>query len=179
MGKRKPSPLPKVVTALNGKPPGNRNKFRAEHIRVAKAMAALGAVEEEIADACGVDRRTFQRWGQRYPALREAMKIPRETADDRMELSVFKLGQDRWIEEEEIKIIDGQIIKVTVRKFIKGDATAALAWLNNRRRDQWRRNPEVYEPLSAPETDETDITAENKREFARRFALVMRQGLLN
>lgn len=140
-------------------------------------MAKLGATNVEIADELGVSEKTFQTWLIRHPKLKEALLIPKEAADNRVELSLFKNANDRWIEEEEIKVLDGQIVRVKVRKFIRGDVTAQLAWLNNRRRDNWQRNPEPeIEAPSAPVDDAIELTPDNARQIARRFALVLVEG---
>lgn len=156
---------------------GRKTKYKAEFPAVAARLAAIGMIDSQIAEALEVDYATFKRWLSRYDALRKAMAIPKAVADDVMEHSVYRLGQDRWVTEEEIKVIDGKIVRVNVQRFVPGNVTAALAWLNNRRRDTWRRNPDLVEDAAPPEIpQQLDITPENARQMARKVALLVFKG---
>lgn len=176
--KRRPSRTPKIAVATD-MPVGNRNKFRREHIVAAQKIAQLGGTDRDIAEALSVDYATFRRWCHRWPKLREALVIPKEIADSNVEMSLYKNAMGFYVDEEEVKVLDGELVRVKVRKFIKGETMAQQTWLNNRRRDQWSRNP-LPEDLPAPETPVEDMTIsqDNVRQIARQFALVLRQGVM-
>lgn len=174
--KRRPTKAkpPRVVIA---DVPGRQSKFLVEYAKTAAVMARCGMIDSDIADALGVDYRTFKRWVARYPSLKDALVMSKPVADDAVEYSLYRQAQDRYVMEEEAKVIDGQIVKVQVRKFVPANVTATLAWLNNRRRDSWSRNPEpeaLPPPVKTPE--ELDITPENARQMARKVALVLFKG---
>lgn len=140
-------------------------------------MARNGMVDTAIAEALGVSYSTFKLWVARHPTLKAALTVAKQVADDTIEYSLYRQAQDRYVEEEEIKVVDGQIVKVMVRRCIPANVTATAIWLYNRRRDNYQRNPEPeIEAPSAPADDAIEVTADNVRQYARRFALVLVEG---
>lgn len=81
-------------------------------------MALAGKTDEEIAANIGVARSTLALWKARYPSFSDALRAWKSDADDAVELSLY-------------------------RRAVGGDTTAAIFWLKNRRKDQWRDKQEV------------------------------------
>lgn len=171
----------KVITArvaVDERRPAPQSRYEARFINSAAVMAQHGMTDREIARALGVCHRTFKFWLVAHPKLKAAMLIPKEIADARVEASLYQRANGYDVEDEEVKVINGEIVKVTVRRHIPIDTVAALAWLNNRRRDHWSRNPEPY--IETPQIEhmaDDDITPANAREAARRVALMMYRGV--
>jgi hypothetical protein len=97
---------------------GRKSKFRPEYILIAKACARFGAIEDEIANELNIGPATLDRWKQKYPEFRCALKAGKEASDDRVERSLYQLAIG-W---------NGQ----------PPNATACIFWLKNRRKDRWR-----------------------------------------
>jgi hypothetical protein len=97
---------------------GRKSAFRPEYILIAKACARFGAVEDEIANELNIGPATLDRWKQKYPEFRCALKAGKEASDDRVERSLYQLAIG-W---------NGQ----------PPNATACIFWLKNRRKDRWR-----------------------------------------
>ena len=97
---------------------GRKSAFRPEYILIAKACARFGAIEDEIANELNVGPATLDRWKQKYPEFRCALKAGKEASDDRVERSLYQLAIG-W---------NGQ----------PPNTTAAIFWLKNRRPDRWR-----------------------------------------
>ena len=97
---------------------GRKSDFRPEYILIAKACARFGAIEDEIANELNIGPATLDRWKQKYPEFRCALKAGKEASDDRVERSLYQLAIG-W---------NGQ----------PPNATAAIFWLKNRRPDRWR-----------------------------------------
>jgi hypothetical protein len=97
---------------------GRKSAFRPEHVLIAKACARFGAIEDEIANELNIGPATLDRWKQKYPEFRCALKAGKETSDDRVERSLYQLAIG-W---------NGQ----------PPNTTAAIFWLKNRRPDRWR-----------------------------------------
>jgi hypothetical protein len=97
---------------------GRKSAFRPEYILIAKACARFGAVEDEIANELNIGPATLDRWKQKYPEFRCALKAGKEASDERVERSLYQLAIG-W---------NGQ----------PPNTTAAIFWLKNRRPDRWR-----------------------------------------
>lgn len=115
-------------------------------------MCKLGARDHELADALGVDTRTVNRWKITHPDFAAALRRGKEAADNRVEDSLYHRAMGTEFEREtpiKLKKIvygsDGKKIQeeerveiVMVKEVIPADTTAAIFWLKNRRKDQWR-----------------------------------------
>ena len=67
---------------------GRKSDFRPEYILIAKACARFGAIEDEIANELNIGPATLDRWKQKYPEFRCALKAGKESSDDRVERSL-------------------------------------------------------------------------------------------
>ena len=71
---------------------GRKSDFRPEYILIAKACARFGAIEDEIANELNIGPATLDRWKQKYPEFRCALKAGKEASDDRVERSLYQLA---------------------------------------------------------------------------------------
>lgn len=78
-----------------------------------KAWARDGLTDEQISKQMGVSYSTFRDWVSKFPALSAALKEGKAPVDAMVEDALFQ-------------------------KAIKGDTTAIIFWLKNRRPDVWR-----------------------------------------
>lgn len=118
---------------------GRPTKFRPEFVEQAQKLAQLGATDREIADFFSVAESTLNLWKQQHDAFSEALKVGKDAADDRVEQSLYRraLGY----EHDAVKIAvnaQGEITQVPFVERYPPDTTAAIFWLKNRRKDQWR-----------------------------------------
>jgi hypothetical protein len=97
---------------------GRKSDFRPEYILIAKACARFGAIEDEIANELNIGPATLDRWKQKYPEFRCALKAGKEASDDRVERGLYQLAV-RW---------NGQ----------PPNLGACCFWLKNRRPSEWR-----------------------------------------
>lgn len=117
---------------------GRPTEYLPEYAAEAEAQCKQGATDQELADYFGVDVRTLYRWKNRYPDFCQALKAGKMPADDRVERSLFEraIGYER--DEVDIRVVGGEIVQTTVRKFYPPDTTAAIFWLKNRKPAEWR-----------------------------------------
>lgn len=172
----------KIRVASDERPgPGRKTKYEARFVNTVKVMAENGMTDRAMAQALGVAYSTFREWVGRHPKLREAMAIPKAVANDLVKLSLYNLARGYDVEEEEVKVLDGELVRVRVTRHVPANFSAIAMWLNNRMPEEFRRNPEPLDdaPPPAPGDDAIDITPDNVREIARRFALTLRNGALN
>ena len=128
------------------------SRYRVAFVRVVRAMAEAGAVEQEMADALGVDLWTFRQWRSRHPALGEALRIGKAAADERVERSLYQRAVGYTVEAVKIFLPPGagEPVYAPYREWVHPDVTAQIFWLKNRRSKEWRDKHDI----------ELDVTVE-------------------
>lgn len=124
---------------------GRPTKYKAEYSKQAEKLCQLGATDQEIADFFEVDVRTVYRWKAEHDKFCQALKAGKETADERVERSLYQRAVG--YEQEDVKIFmpagADDPVYAPYRAKIAPDTTAALFWLKNRRPDRWRDKRDV------------------------------------
>ncbi len=114
------------------------------------SMAAMGATNEEIAEAMGVSKRTIIRWVKEHESFGKAMAEGKGVSDAKVIRSLYQraTGYD-YTEEKKIVDVDkdGNVKPVrveTTKKHVPPDVAAQCFWLKNRQRDRWQDSPKNY-----------------------------------
>jgi hypothetical protein len=119
---------------------GRPSKFKPEFVGQARKLAELGATDREIADFFEVDERTINRWKFDQPEFCQSLKVGKEAADNRVERGLYQKAVG--YEQDEVKIFmpagAAEPVYAPYRAKIPPDTTAAIFWLKNRRKDDWR-----------------------------------------
>ncbi|MFL5662386.1 MAG: hypothetical protein ACJ8BW_13710 [Ktedonobacteraceae bacterium] len=134
----------------NGRPTDYTPELGEEIVKMAM-LGEWAATNQQIADYCGVESRTVYRWKQKYPDFDAAIRKAKVLVDNRVE-------------------------SVLYHQAISGNVPALLAWLKNRRPNEWRdkhdidlRTPDgvqMREPQ--PDIDKLlNLSPEHKLELAR------------
>lgn len=119
----------------------------------ARKLSLLGWTDKKIADFFEVDISTLYKWKLDFPEFSEAIKGGKEMADGEVVESLYNkaIGYD----QEDVKIFQYEgcpIVVPYVRRY-QPDTTAAIFWLTNRQRDNWKRNlPDEGDGDGAPIT---------------------------
>lgn len=121
---------------------GRPTKYKPEYAKIAKKMCELGATDFDIVEALGVARSTFYKWRLEHKAFSDALKTGKESADDRVESSLYRRAVGYEYDAVKIFQFQGQEVVVPYTEIQHPDVTAAIFWLKNRRPDQWRANPD-------------------------------------
>lgn len=123
-----------------------------------EAWARDGNTLQEIAKKIGVTLDCLNKWKKANPEIEEALKTGKEIIDYKVENALLKSALGFTTKEIKVtigkKIFNGEVVellKETTTKEIAPNVTACLAWLNNRKFDQWKRNRD-----RAIELDEED-----------------------
>jgi hypothetical protein len=124
-------------------PAGRPSDYKPEFAQEAIGQCEAGATDQELADYFGVSVRSLYRWKNTQPEFRHALKAAKDSADDRVERSLYEkaIGYER--DEVDIRVLNGEIVQTEIRKFYPPDTTAAIFWLKNRRADAWREKTEI------------------------------------
>lgn len=141
-------PAPKGNDFAAGNPGGGRpSSYKPEYAQVAEKMCELGATDDEIAEAFGVCVRTIHAWKHEFEEFSASLKTGKSLADERVERSLYQKATGyNYTEQQAIKIKKAQheeeVEVVEVEKHAPADTTAAIFWLKNRRKDEWRDKQE-------------------------------------
>lgn len=124
-------------------PAGRPTKFKPEFVKQAAKLAALGATDREAAEFFEVSEATVHRWKHEFPEFCESLKVGKETADARVEQSLYRRALGYAHDEVHIATYEGQTIITPIVKQYAPDTTAAIFWLKNRRPADWRDKVET------------------------------------
>lgn len=122
---------------------GRPTLYKEEFNEQVEKLCKLGATDNEIADFFDVDVSTINNWKQSHPEFFESIKKGKILADSNVADRLYQRALGFEHDSEEIKVADGAVIRVPIRKIYPPDATAAIFWLKNRRSKEWRDKQEV------------------------------------
>lgn len=116
----------------------------------------------EIAKRIGIRKDRLKRWREMYDSIDNALKTGKELLDFQVENALLKAALGYTTKEIKVtlgkKVISGetfQVLKETTVKEVGPNVTACLAWLNNRKPDDWKRNRDNQ---IDPEKIDKDVT---------------------
>lgn len=112
-----------------------------------QCMVRDGMSMDAIAKALGISPQTFWTWRQKSEALRDACARGKRLVDYEVENALLKAALGYKVET--VKVITSRAPNANGNRTVKVEktvtetgpnVTACLAWLNNRKPDQWRKN---------------------------------------
>lgn len=119
-------------------PAGRPTSYKKEYAEQAKKLCALGATDAQLADFFEVAISTISLWKVKHPEFSEALKMVKAEADERVEQSLYRRAMGYEHDEVDIRVIDGKVVQTPIRKFYPPDTVAAIFWLKNRKKEEWR-----------------------------------------
>lgn len=112
-----------------------------------------GLTDLQVAKKMGISESTFHEWKRNFEQFSQAVKKGKEIVDFEVENALLRkcLGyyvedqtaykcKDVYYDQEGRKCINERVEVAQVRKYVAPDTTAQLAWLNNRKSENWKRN---------------------------------------
>lgn len=153
---------------------GRPSKFKPEMVEQARKLSLLGATDRELADFFSVSVSTLSLWKVEHAEFSDALKLGKESADARVERSLYQkaIGYSH----EAVKIFADpktgaeQIVPYT--EHYAPDTTAAIFWLKNRKPAEWRDRQE----LTGADGKDLIPEAMSEAEVARRIAFALQRG---
>lgn len=134
---------PRKPTVHDARTVGRPSDYRLEFCKTAADLAGAGATDEEIAQALDIHPSTLYRWFAAHPEFREAVKLGKEAADDRVERSLYHRAVGYTHEAVKIMQYEGSPVLVRYTEHVAPDPGAAFNWLKNRRPADWRDRKEL------------------------------------
>jgi hypothetical protein len=144
---------------------GRPSKFDPAFVEQARKLCELGATDEELANFFEVTARTIYRWQAEFPEFCQALKAGKDSADERVIRSLYHRAVG--YSHEAVKIFmpagaDSPVYAPFV-EHTPPDTTAAIFWLKNRRRTDWRDKQEVEHGLQDGVVELLQLVASNGR----------------
>jgi len=141
---------------MAGRPTKYKEEFNEQVVKLCK----LGATDKEIADFFDIAESTLNNWKIKEPEFMESIKRGKIEADMNVVGSLYKRAMGYDYEEVKTSFTD----TVTTKKQVAPDTTAIMAWLNNRRPDQFRSKQYVESVNSNHNINEdvTELTPEER-----------------
>ncbi|MEI5680491.1 MULTISPECIES: helix-turn-helix domain-containing protein [unclassified Mesorhizobium] len=130
---------PEQPEAVVGRPPKYKDTFAAQ----AAKLCGLGATNADLADFFEVSIRTIERWTSEHEEFCRAVKEAKETANARVERSLYQRAVGYSFDSEKVFNDKGKILRAATREHCPPDTTAQIFWLKNRKPDEWRDKHEV------------------------------------
>ena len=124
--------------AAGNKGGGRKPKYKKEYAEWAEKLCKLGATDKDLANAFGVSEMAINRWKKIYIEFQLALKDGKEHADANVADRLYQRAMGYTHPEEKIFNHNGEIVRANTIKHYPPDTTAAIFWLKNRRKDQWR-----------------------------------------
>lgn len=122
---------------------GAPTKYKEDYNEQVYKLCLLGATDKDIADFFDVCEATINNWKNDYPEFLESIKRGKQIADANVADRLYQRALGFEHDAEEIKIIDGGVERVKVRKIYAPDPTSAIFWLKNRQPERWRDKQEL------------------------------------
>lgn len=119
------------------------SKYKPEYAEQAAKLCLLGATDTQLADFFEVAVSTIALWKTQHSEFSDAIKIPKELADMRVEQSLFRRAMGYEHDEVDIRVVGGELVQTPIRKHYPPDPTAMIFWLKNRKPAEWRETKAV------------------------------------
>lgn len=116
-----------------------------EGLLLLEGWARDGLTDEQIANNIGISRSTLAEWKKKYEDISDTLKKGKE-------------------------IVDYQVENALLCNAIKGDTTAQIFWLKNRRPDKWRDKRDLEHSGGINVQNQYDnMTEEELMELAKKY----------
>src|SRR5215831_15078281 len=132
--------MPNGKNGKNGKPKKNglpldspwyihgNSTFKADYVRMARAMCLLGATDAELAMEFDCTLTTVYNWRCKYRQFGDACTVGKDAFDERVERSLAMLATGFHYMAEEFKVVDKQVERIKVVKYHPPEFLACMAW---------------------------------------------------
>lgn len=142
-------------------------------------MGLLGYTIAKMAEVMGVSPKTIEYWTTNKPEFRERLLEGKEVATMLVAEAFYKNCLDRYVEEEEchVNTRTGQVVKVKVKKFVRGDKWAQRQFLAAKHKEVWGNIP--GSDIHLTQNNITNIEKLDLSIFSNQELQILEKGGLN
>lgn len=113
---------------------GRPTKYNPELNHTVYKLCLLGLTDEELASFLEIAVSTLNDWKNVYPEFSESIKNGKQIADAEVAFKLYDRATGFHYDDVDVRLIDGKVEQTPIKKFLPGDVTAQIYWLNNRRK---------------------------------------------
>lgn len=133
----------KPKAAVKAAPVGRPTLYKPEYCELATNYCLLGATDAQLAGYFKVDVSTLDLWKKAHPEFIESIEAGRDKADALIAKALYHRAKGYSHEEDDIRVVSGQIEITPTVKHYPPDTAAASLWLRNRQMHRWKDKVEV------------------------------------
>lgn len=122
---------------------GRKTAYKKEFCKMAYKLSLLGLSDKQMAEVFGVSEQTFNSWKAKHPEFLVSIKEGKDIADAEVVATLRQRAMGWSHEDVDIKVVDGRIVKTPLVKHYPPDTAAAIFWLKNRQKLNWRDKQEI------------------------------------
>lgn len=134
---------------------GRPTKYKPAFNNQVYKLALLGATDVEIAAFFEISKATLNTWKKEFPRFLDSLKRGKTTADAKVAESLFKRAIGYSHPDVDIRVSGTRLFKTKIVKHYPPDTVAAIFWLKNRSKENWRdKSVMEFEHLSDDQLQE-------------------------
>lgn len=119
------------------------SKFKPEYVEQARKLCEFGAVDRELGEFFGVDRRTITNWRHDHPEFAEASAVGKKGPDQRVKRAMYHNSVGfHYTEQVAVKVKTGKdtekVELIDVERYSPPNAQIQVYWSKNRMKDEFR-----------------------------------------
>lgn len=122
---------------------GRPTKYDPKFAEQAAKLCALGATDPQLADFFEVGLSTISLWKVKHLDFMEAIKDAKHIADRNVERSLYQRAMGYSHEDSDVRVIGQEVVITPLVKHYPPDTAAAIFWLKNRKKEEWRDKVET------------------------------------
>lgn len=138
---------------------GRPTSYKPEYAEQARKYCLLGTTDKQLAGLFEVSVDTINEWKNVHEEFSASIKKGKDQADAEVANRLYHRAMGFEHDDVDIKVVAGEIVQTPIRKIYAPDPTAAIFWLKNRQRANWRDKQDVEHSGSISNQSEEQIKA--------------------
>ncbi len=125
--------------AKPGRKKGQPTAYRTEYAEQARLLCSEGFTDKKLAAFFKITEQTVNNWKRAHPEFFESIKAGKDDYDTSLvEASLRHRATGYEHPDEDIRVVNGELVRTAIVKRYPPDTTAAIFWLKNRNPGRWR-----------------------------------------
>ena len=134
------------------------SRYKPEYVNQARIACRLGAIDTDLAELFSVSFKTIYTWRSKYPDFAEACAEGKDDANEKVKQALFNRATGCTVRDDKVFNNNGEALVVEGFKEYPPDTGACMAWLYNRDRDNWKKDPALIDGDKGEDSNVYNIT---------------------